>query len=77
MVDYENTDALLREVNSGLQKFGPYRTAHEAYAVILEEMDELWDSIKDNNPDPRRSLTGRRSSLETVYTTGKHSPNRQ
>ena len=24
---------------------------HEAYAVILEELEEFWESIKDNEPD--------------------------
>ena len=27
----------------------PFNSAHEAYAVILEEMDELWDAIKSND----------------------------
>lgn len=25
---------------------GPMRSAHEAYAILLEEVDELWDEIK-------------------------------
>lgn len=31
-------------------KHGPMRSSHEGYAVILEEVDELWDDIKKNNP---------------------------
>lgn len=31
-------------------KHGPMRGAHEGYAVLLEEVDELWDEIKANNP---------------------------
>jgi len=27
----------------------PFNSAHEAYAVLLEEMDELWDAIKAND----------------------------
>ncbi len=27
-------------------KFLPFNSAHEGYAVILEELDELWDEIK-------------------------------
>ncbi len=32
----------------------PYNSRHEGYAVILEELDELWDEIKKNNPDKLR-----------------------
>lgn len=30
-------------------KFGSFRSSHEGYAVILEEMDELWEGIKNND----------------------------
>jgi len=29
-------------------KFGDFQSPHEGYAVILEELDELWDLIKTN-----------------------------
>ena len=28
--------------------FPPFHSAHEGYAVLLEEVDELWDEIKGN-----------------------------
>lgn len=30
-------------------KFNPMRGPHEGYAVILEELDELWDAVKEND----------------------------
>ncbi len=30
-------------------KFGPFASAHEGYAVILEEVDEMWAEIKRND----------------------------
>ena len=30
---------------------GPYASYHEAYAVLLEEVDEMWDEIKKRNPN--------------------------
>lgn len=35
-----------KELLSAEDKFGPFNTPHEGYAVILEELDELWDEIK-------------------------------
>ena len=39
-----------REVREELQeaslKFGAFNSAHEGYAVMLEEVEELWDEIK-------------------------------
>lgn len=29
-------------------KWGNYNSAHEGYAVLLEEVDELWDHVKTN-----------------------------
>lgn len=29
-------------------KFPPFASAHEGYAIIKEEVDELWDEIKNN-----------------------------
>lgn len=31
------------------RKFQPMRGAHEGYAIILEELDEMWDAIKAND----------------------------
>ena len=30
------------------KKFKPFKSSHEAYAVILEELDEFWDYVKEN-----------------------------
>lgn len=43
---------ILSEVECELEfataKFGSFASAHEGYSVILEEMDELWDEVKNN-----------------------------
>jgi hypothetical protein len=41
-------DAIWSQVNYGRMTFGSFRNAHEGFAVMLEEVDELWDSIKLN-----------------------------
>jgi hypothetical protein len=34
------------EVGSATAKFPPFNSAHEGYAVLLEEVDELWEIVK-------------------------------
>jgi len=34
-----------------------FASNHEAYGVILEELDELWDEIKKKNPDKEKMRT--------------------
>lgn len=41
-------DDVILELMSARRKFRAFTSAHEAYAVILEELDELWDVIKEN-----------------------------
>ena len=36
------------------EKFGVFNNAHEGYAVLLEEVDELWENVKLNQRNPKR-----------------------
>lgn len=38
--------AVIAEYKRATTIHGPMRSAHEAYAILLEEVDELWDEIK-------------------------------
>ena len=49
-------DAVRIEMMRSQQERGPFNSWHEAYAVIKEELDELWDSIKADDPDPEEAL---------------------
>ncbi len=46
-------ESVLSQIRSELiratSKHGPMRSAHEGYAVLKEEVDELWDDVKANN----------------------------
>lgn len=35
-----------QELQDATRKFGAFNSAHEGYAVLKEEVDELWDEIK-------------------------------
>jgi hypothetical protein len=41
----------VREMQRARHKFGPQASAHEGYAVILEELDELWEIVKQKQTD--------------------------
>jgi hypothetical protein len=34
------------EIQRAMRLHGPLASAHEAYAVLVEEMDEFWDEVK-------------------------------
>lgn len=34
------------EVRQAIERYAPFNTAHEGYAVLLEEVDELWQHVK-------------------------------
>lgn len=39
---------VLTEFNRASEKFDSFNSSHEGYAVLLEEVDELWEAIKCN-----------------------------
>lgn len=42
---------VIEELECATLKFGRFASCHEGYAIILEEMDELWEAIKDKKAD--------------------------
>ena len=55
-------DALLLvalELDRARQLFPPFRSPHEGYAVILEELDELWAEVRAKKNDYRRQAEAR------------------
>jgi hypothetical protein len=48
--NYTKEEKLLRKVAAELDratmKFGDFKNAHEGYAVMMGEVDELWDAVK-------------------------------
>ena len=46
-MEYEKAQQLIvRELIKARGKFPPMKSAHDGYAIILEELDELFDAIK-------------------------------
>jgi len=42
----EVADAAHDELSRALREFGVFASAHEAFAVLFEEVDEFWDHVK-------------------------------
>lgn len=51
-----------READKGFSQYGWLNSAHEGYAVIKEEFDELWEEIKKKDRDDEKMMT------EAVHT---------
>lgn len=49
------TQSMAVEIDSELwmarHTYGPMRSAHEGFAILLEEVDELWDEVKKKESD--------------------------
>jgi hypothetical protein len=51
--------AVANEYHRATQLHGKFNSAHEAYATILEELDEFWDQVKlkKSERDPQNMKT--------------------
>ena len=55
---------IVAEVNEACAKWPPFNSAHEGFAVLKEEVDELWDHVKVNQK--RRNLEEMRKEAKQV-----------
>lgn len=52
------------ELQQAMQNWPPFNSAHEGYAVLAEELDELWEHVKTNQK--RRDLRAMRKEALQV-----------
>jgi len=50
-------EKIVEEIARARKKHGHFHSHHESYAVIKEEFEEWWDSVKADDPDPRELLS--------------------
>jgi|1185.fasta_scaffold601479_1 hypothetical protein len=48
-------NAVAEELTAAMRKFGPMASGHEGYAVIKEELDELWYEVCQGTRDTQRA----------------------
>lgn len=47
--DCDSADAAVRELRSARQKFPKFSSAHEGFAILKEEVDELWEEVRSKS----------------------------
>lgn len=57
---------IVGEMEYAVANFGSFHNAHEGYAVLLEEVDELWDEIKKNQNTPDRLKNIKKEALQVA-----------
>ena len=57
MVYQDIFEKIVVEIERARKKHPSFHSHHEAYAVIKEEFEEWWDSVKADDPDPRELLS--------------------
>jgi hypothetical protein len=63
-------DSLAEEIDTALQKaikkHAPFNSAHEGWAVIWEEVDELWDEVRAWQPADHRRFELRKEAIHVA-----------
>ena len=54
------------ELNKATSKFDSFHSAHEGFAVLKEEVDELWDAVKLNQKNPDRMKKLREEGIQVA-----------
>jgi hypothetical protein len=56
---------ILNELHAAQTKFRPFNSEHEGYAVLLEEVEELWAEVK-KSPRNRRPDALRAEAIQVA-----------
>ena len=54
------------ELESALAKFPPFNSAHEGWAIIKEELDELWEVVRLNQSTAERNEKLRKECVQVA-----------
>jgi len=58
-------DKLEKELKVAMDKFPSFRSPHEGFAIILEELDELWEEVKQQH-DVRSTISMRYEATQVA-----------
>ncbi len=57
---------VLNELQRAREAFPAFHSAHEGWAVIKEELDELWDEVRTNQKVPGRYGRMEREAIQVA-----------
>lgn len=63
--EYDVLVDIHREYQQAVQKFPAMASPHEGYAILLEEVDELWDEVK-RKPSVRSKLRMKKEAIQVA-----------
>ena len=55
-----------KEFDFATNKWGGFNSLHEAYAIVLEEVDELWEEVKRSQKDPTRIKFAKEEAIQVA-----------
>jgi len=59
-------EKVMTELAHARFKFGQFASAHEGYAVLLEEVHELWDEVRKGGTKPRSRERMRAEAIQVA-----------
>ncbi len=57
---------ILTELSRARGRFPQFHSPHEGFAVLLEEVDELWDEVKCKHGSVSRSIAMHREAVQVA-----------
>ncbi len=59
-------EEIRKEFKSATENWGGFNSLHEAYAIILEEVDELWEEVKLSQKKPEHIKIAREEAIQVA-----------
>ena len=67
-------DVIGHEYERARERYKPFNSAHEGYAVLLEEVDEMWEAIKKNDLIGARKEAIQVAAMALAFLNEVYSP---
>ena len=58
--------AIVEELRTALNKYPSFNSGHEGYAIIKEELDELWEIVKLKQSTPNRNELMEKEAIQVA-----------